>query len=104
MSIKNKYPRIVTATKMLRNELNDNLRLSFRYWIDCNFKSTKKLNHDILDSVDKSKNFSNCMFPLANLQSAESLYCVPDKLRRDLVFVVGLICQPNHFSNLIHKP
>jgi hypothetical protein len=32
---------------------------------------------------------------------------VPDKLRRELVFVVGLICQPIHFSitsNLIHKP
>ena len=53
-------------------ELIDNLRLSFLYWIDCNFKSTKKLNHDILDSVDKPKNLSNCMFPLANLQSAES--------------------------------
>jgi len=36
-------------------ELIDNLRLSFRYWIDCNFKSTKKLNHDILASVDKPK-------------------------------------------------
>jgi len=35
-----------------RRELIDNPRLSFRYWIDCTFKSTKKLHRDILDLLD----------------------------------------------------
>ena len=30
-------------------ELFDNRRLSFRYWIDCTFKSTKILDKDVLD-------------------------------------------------------
>ena len=52
-------------------ELNDNLKTAhLGIGIDCNFKSTKKLtSRDILDSVDKPKNLSNCMFPLLLLNS-----------------------------------
>ena len=46
--------------------------------VGCTFKSTKKLNHDILDSLDKPIVPRHCMFPLANLHSTESLYCVPE--------------------------
>ena len=43
--------------------------------------------------------FATCLYQI--------LRFVPDKLRRELVVVVGLICQPIYFSitsNLIHKP
>ena len=53
-------------------------------------------------------------FALAFIFCAPSCTCiyqilrfVPVKVSRELVFVVGLICQPIHFSitsNLIHKP
>ena len=35
------------------------------------------MNHDILGFLNKSKTPDRCGFPLANLQSAESIYCVP---------------------------
>ena len=77
-------------------ELIDNLRLPFLYWIDGTFKSTtKSLSADISDSVDKPKNLSNCMFPLVNLQSAESLYCVPETNQYNYLIyyvLVQLIC------------
>ena len=38
----------------------------------------KKLDHDILDSLNKPKTSGHCGFPLANLHSAESLHCVPN--------------------------
>ena len=58
-------------------ELIDNLRLSFLYWIDCTFKSTKKLNHDIRDSVDKPIVPGHCMFTRANPHNAPIVDCVP---------------------------
>ena len=38
----------------------------FSKCMDCAFKSTKKLNHDILDSLNKPKTHGYCRFPLAN--------------------------------------
>ena len=58
-------------------ELSGKLSQSFRYWMDCAFKSTKKLHRDILDWLNKSKTPGNCGFPLANLQKGLSLDFVP---------------------------
>ena len=75
-------------------ELIDNLRLSFRYWIDCNFNSSKKLNHDILDSVDKPIVLGHCMFPRTNPHAGESVYCVPaSNLSNPLKIVAYFIWQ-----------
>jgi hypothetical protein len=41
--------------------------------LDCTFKSTKKLNHDIWGLLYKSKLTGHCGFVLANLHSVESL-------------------------------
>jgi len=46
--------------------------------VESAFKSTKKLNHDILDLLNEPKLPGHCGFPLANLQSAESLHYVPE--------------------------
>ena len=45
--------------------------------VDYFFKSTKKMDRDNLDLLDKSKIPGHCGFPLANLHSAESLHFVP---------------------------
>ena len=58
-------------------ELIDNLRLSFLYWIDCNFKSTKKLGCDILGWLIKPKTAGRCGFPLTNLQKGACIDYVP---------------------------
>ncbi len=41
------------------------------------FKPTKKLNHDILGFLNKSKTTGHCGFPLTNLHSGECVYYVP---------------------------
>jgi len=41
--------------------------------MDLRLKSQKKLNHDILDSLNKAKAPGHCGFPLANLLSVESV-------------------------------
>jgi hypothetical protein len=46
--------------------------------MDCAFKSTKKLNRDILDSLNKSTIPCGCRFPLTNPHSVESLHFVPE--------------------------
>jgi len=50
---------------------------TFSQCADCIFKSTKKLNHDILGWLNKSKTAGHCIFPLTNLHSGESVYYVP---------------------------
>jgi hypothetical protein len=45
--------------------------------VNYSFKSIKKLNHDILDSVDKPKIVRSCIFPLANLYFEQSVDYVP---------------------------
>ena len=75
-------------------ELIDNLRLSFPYWIDCNLKSTKKLIYDIRDSVDKPKNLSNCMFPLANLHEEKSLQIESESILFNQLIIL-YICPGN---------
>ena len=47
------------------------------FFADCAFKSTKKLNRDILGWLDKPKVPGNCRFLLSNPHSAESVYFVP---------------------------
>jgi hypothetical protein len=47
-------------------ELIDNLRLSFLYWIDCNFNPTKKLGCDILGWLIKPKTLGHyCAWPFS---------------------------------------
>ena len=45
--------------------------------VDYTFKSTKKWDCDSWDSLNNSKPSGHCGFPLTNLNSIESLYCVP---------------------------
>jgi len=45
--------------------------------VDCSFKSTKNLNHDILDSVDKPIVPGHCILALANPHNAPIVDCVP---------------------------
>ena len=55
----------------------DNLRLSLEYWLDCTFNSTKILNCDIVDSLNKPKIVRSCIFPLSNIHFELSLDYVP---------------------------
>jgi hypothetical protein len=45
--------------------------------VDCSFKSTKKLDNDILDSLNKPEIPSHCGFALANLQRGPMTHIVP---------------------------
>jgi hypothetical protein len=60
-------------------KLIDNMRLSFRNWIDCTFKSTKILHHDGLDLLNKPKIVRSCIFPIANPYFELSVDYVPDE-------------------------
>jgi len=46
--------------------------------LDFTFKSTRKLDRDNLDLLDKPKTAGHCDFPLTNLHSGESVYYVPE--------------------------
>jgi hypothetical protein len=58
------------------------------FFADCAFKSTKKVNHDILGSLDKPTNPWNCGFPLANPHSGESLHSVPYGVSRSILLKI----------------
>ena len=69
-------------------ELNDYPRQSFRYWMDCTFKSTKKWNRDILGLLNKPITPRKCVFPQANLHFKLSVDYVPDgEIWKDTIFV-----------------
>ena len=48
--------------------------------MECSFKSNRKLNHDILNSLTKSKLPGHCRFPLTNPHSVESVDFVPPSI------------------------
>ena len=50
---------------------------TFSLCVDCTFKSTKKVDCDIEGLLDKPKIPRNCIFPLANPHSGESVDFVP---------------------------
>ena len=47
------------------------------FFADCTFKSTKNLNHDILDLLDKPTIPGNCMFHQSNPHTEVILDYVP---------------------------
>jgi len=49
-------------------------RLLLRYWDRLHFQIHQKLNHDILNLLDKSKTPDHSRFPLANPCFGESVY------------------------------
>ena len=64
--------------------------------MDFAFKPTKKLNHDILGSLNKSKTPSHCRFPLSNLHKGQSLHIVPiSNLVNKLILLYICSANPN---------
>ena len=59
------------------NGLNISTVRCSSHCVECSFKSNRKLNHDILDSLDKSKTPGHCRFPLTNLQKGPMIDFVP---------------------------
>jgi hypothetical protein len=62
--------------------------------IDCTFKSTKILIHDILDSVDKPIVPGHCGFPLANLYFELGVDYVPQSNPHKILILLS-ICSGN---------
>ena len=55
------------------------------------FQTHPKLNHDILGFLNKSKTAGHCGFPLTNLHSGESVYCLPKPTILRYTKNVGLV-------------
>ena len=62
----------------LKNFINIRTWRCLSQYVNYAFKSTKKLNHDILGSLNKFKLPGYCIFPLSNPHYAPGLDCVPD--------------------------
>jgi hypothetical protein len=62
----------------LKNFVKNRIGRYSSQYVDCFFQSAKKLNHEILGWLDKSKIPGHCGFPLANPQYGSSLDFVPD--------------------------
>ena len=62
----------------LKNFVNIRTGPFYSQIVDCSFKSTKKLNNNILGWLNKSKTLGPYGFPLVYPHIGAILYCVPD--------------------------
>ena len=70
-------------------------RLLLRYWDRLHFQIHQQIRtRDVLGSLNKPKIPGYCIFPMANLKSAESLYCVPKSNLANFLILL-YICSDN---------
>jgi hypothetical protein len=87
----------------IKNFVKNRIRRSLLRCVDCAFKSSEKLNHDILDSLNQSKINGHYKFPPANPQIAAMLDFVPTSNPTNKLILLYL-CSANlksvsHFHN-----
>jgi len=84
----------ILAAMLFNHFWKEAYQASFYLSVDCAFKPTKKLSHDILDLLNKPKIVRSCIFPLANLYFEQSGDYVPEsKLLNPLISLC--ICSGN---------